>query len=148
MGYIRLSENRLPEPKAYFETVLKHQPDHVDSWNNMANIHLASGDTLAAVSAFERALKTDPGFAQAHFNLGVLHAQRGLFDKAQMRLKNAIESDSTFIQAHYTLGAIYEQQDSLAAAIQSYKTFLNGWSGDEELSRRVRQKLAALTAAP
>ena len=114
----------------------------------MANIHLASGDTLAAVSAFERALKTDPGFAQAHFNLGVLHAQRGLFDKAQMRLKNAIESDSTFIQAHYTLGAIYEQQDSLAAAIQSYKTFLNGWSGDEELSRRVRQKLAALTAAP
>jgi tetratricopeptide (TPR) repeat protein len=57
-----------------FANSLKHDPRHLESHYNLANLYFEVGDLRLAKTHYEMAAEVEPGFANIYFNLGLVHA--------------------------------------------------------------------------
>jgi Tfp pilus assembly protein PilF len=74
--------DRVPEAIEKLEYVLRIQPDHVATHNNLAIIFNQLGRTEESFSHWKQALQIDPDFVDAHYNFGLALAQAKRFDEA------------------------------------------------------------------
>ena len=55
-----------------YNQVLKIDPNHSQTLNNIAVIFTNSKDYQKAISSYEKAIEIDPNYADAHNNLGII----------------------------------------------------------------------------
>lgn len=116
-----------------FQTAVENNPDLVDAWINLGQLHAQKGSQLASIF-FENALKIEPE------NTNALHAKAVyLHDSDQLRAAlstyrqlNII--DPTYEEAFFNSGIIYLEMDSLKQAynhfnlaVQTVPTFALGF---------------------
>lgn len=79
------------EARALLEDVLKSDPFHGPSLNNLGILQLGSGDLEAAANSFESAGEVMPGQPDPRLNLGLTFERAGLYDAALKSYGTAIE---------------------------------------------------------
>ena len=65
-------KNNLKEAENLYNEILKIDPDHIASLNNLGLIFHSSNNLLKAEKFFKKAIKIDPNFSDAYYNLGKL----------------------------------------------------------------------------
>ncbi len=69
-----------------FTHSLKHDPRHLESHYNLANLYFDSSDLRMACLHYELAAEIEPGFPNLYFNLGLVHAMNEHFSAAAIAL--------------------------------------------------------------
>jgi tetratricopeptide (TPR) repeat protein len=92
-GYVCLNQREFEKAIELFHRVLTDNPDHVQSFGNLALAYAGLGRRAAAMECFERALALDPGYEPAITNRRVV---------AQMREGEPF-SPSAIQETHYYL---------------------------------------------
>ncbi len=75
------------------------RPDWLELQNNIANLLLARGDTLAALQRYEGLLQIDPTLADVWLNLGAVLALVGNYDEARAAWQQALRYDPDHAEA-------------------------------------------------
>ena len=91
----------------YYNEVLKVEPKHLDTYNNLGAVFHVLGDNKKAISYIEKVIEIDPKHVEANNNLGVLSQKLGEHQKAISCYEKVIEIDPKHIEAHSNLGAAY-----------------------------------------
>lgn len=99
-------------------------PDDADSFNNLGNASLDSGDFVAAAESYQRALALKPDLSAAHCGLGAALRGHGRPDLAVASYRRALEIDSNFSIAHSNLGNALCDCRQLDAAVASLRRAL------------------------
>lgn len=102
--------------KFLFHGVIDKKPDHIPSFNNLADCYEATGDDDKALDLFEYITKIAPDNALAHFNLGNFHLRKNRHIQAAKCYEKAIEIEDTFTDAYYNLSWILKQVKALDEA--------------------------------
>jgi tetratricopeptide (TPR) repeat protein len=84
------SEGDLEHARTLYQKVLRIDPGHVDTLNNLGVIYLQSRDFLAARNFFEKAIHLRPGCVEPHYNLACLYAHSGESEKSLHYLRKAV----------------------------------------------------------
>ena len=102
-----------------FQSAVEYEPDHLDAWINLGQLHAAIGGDLAE-KFFDNALDIDPN------NITALHAKAD-FLAQQDDLSGAIALyrkiniiDSQYDEAYFNAGLLYMELDSIAKAYQQF----------------------------
>jgi tetratricopeptide (TPR) repeat protein len=71
-----------PEAAACFEAALARDPNHAESWLNLATCHVARGRVAEARACLRRAIQLRPGWPQAVQNLRALEGRSRVMEPA------------------------------------------------------------------
>jgi tetratricopeptide (TPR) repeat protein len=102
-------KNKLKIAEKFYNKVLKINPSHVNSLNNLAVIMLNLEKIQGAISCYAKLIKIDPKNKEAHYNLGVNLAKSGKGEKAKICYEKVIEIDPNNLQAYYNLGLVFKK---------------------------------------
>jgi len=102
-----------------FQSAVEYEPDHLDAWINLGQLHAAIGGDLAE-KFFDNALDIDPN------NITALHAKADYLTR-QDDLPGAIKLyrrinivDSQYDEAYFNAGLLYMELDSVGKAYQQF----------------------------
>ena len=102
-----------------FQSAVEYEPDHLDGWINLGQLHAAIGGDLAE-KFFDNALDINPN------SITALHAKADFLSK-QEELTGAIELyrriniiDSQYDEAYLNAGLLYMELDSVNKAYQQF----------------------------
>lgn len=102
-----------------FQSAVEFEPDHLDAWINLGQLHAAIGGDLAE-NFFDNALDIDPN------NITALHAKADYLTQ-QDDLSGAIQLyrrinivDSQYDEAYFNAGLLYLELDSIGKAYQQF----------------------------
>ncbi|MEW6066982.1 MAG: tetratricopeptide repeat protein [Nitrospirota bacterium] len=87
--------------------------------------HLASNDTLSALSCFEKAMMMKPNFSMQSYYAFCIAKERGQFQRAIKLCKNAIMQQPANSSHYLNLGKIYLLLNNKAEAINVFREGLN-----------------------
>ena len=76
-----------------YNQVLKIDPNHSQSLNNIAIIFTNLKDYQKAINTYEKAIAIDSNYTDAHSNLGIIFKELGEIEKAKSYFEKAIELD-------------------------------------------------------
>lgn len=115
---MKLSRRDLKGAAQDYRTLLEHEPNHVQSLNNLAFLLMAS-DQKAALAYAERATKLAPDNPRVLDTLGVLLSETGSTKRALATLARAVEivPDYPLYRLHYA-EALIKAGDKKAASSQ------------------------------
>jgi len=88
-GFALQSLGRSADAAACYESVVAHQPDDFETWNNLGNVRRQAGDAGGAVAALARAGALRPDLAIIQRNLGGALAEAGRLEESLAVLGNA-----------------------------------------------------------
>lgn len=100
-------------PIAFFEDILKYEPDSARINNNLGNLYFDKGDEKKAEEYYWRAVSVEDSFPQPHFNLGSILQSRHDIRGAIVEFEKAIAIDPNFPYAYQNLAVIYAAQGDL-----------------------------------
>lgn len=122
---------------------LLRYPGEFDLIIEETNIHLASGNIVAAQENLEKAIQMDSTNPTIFFAVGTTYDQMGDKEKAISAYKNAVELKPDYFDANYNLGALFVNE---AAAIieEANKLPLGDPKYDEEKAKADAMLLEAL----
>ena len=100
-------QNNLEEAKNLYNQILKIDPNHISSLNNLGSILKNSGEKQKAKDCFEKAIEIDPNFLDALTNLGILFDELGQYQKSVECYKKIIEINPNYENTHNNLGAVF-----------------------------------------
>lgn len=105
-------------PIAFYEDILKYNPNTTRVINNLAILYSEKGDLARAETLYLQAISLPRGnkFAQPYYNLGNIYRDRGEIKKAIEFYQKAIEVDPNFPFAYQNLAVIYAAQGNLFEA--------------------------------
>lgn len=103
---------------ATFLNVLKLDPSHMGSLNNLADEYERKGDIEKAHELFHYVTHLYPDEALSHFNLGNFFLRQNQHIEASKCYEKAIETDSEFTDAYYNIGWILYRVKALAESMQ------------------------------
>ncbi|WP_419420138.1 tetratricopeptide repeat protein [Legionella sp. D16C41] len=110
--------NQLPEAIDLYETILKQNPEHVQSLHFLALAQAELGDLIQAVTYFKKALQLDANNPILYNNLANTYKKNHQFDEAICNYQKAITLEPTYAQAHNNLASTYavlgQHQQALA----------------------------------
>ena len=92
-----------------YNQVLKIDPNHSQSLNNIAVIFTNSKDYQKAKECYEKAIEINPNYVDAHNNLGNLFKELEENQKAKECFEKAIELNPNYAKAHNNLGNIFKE---------------------------------------
>ncbi len=104
IAWLHAQKQHWPAAVEWFDTALALEPEHADTWFNLAYVHENSGDRGAALAAFRRASELNPKHDRAWYGLGMAHAHRGEHAAAAEALQHAAELQPMNGMAWYALG--------------------------------------------
>ena len=90
-----------------YNKVLKKDPNHSASYNNLGLLFEKLKEFKKAQSCYEKVIQIDPKLAPAHHNLGVILKKLGELEKAKECYGKATQINPNFVEAHYALGEIF-----------------------------------------
>ena len=114
-------KNNLQIAKILYSDILKLNPDHLGSLNNLADLFNTLGEYQKAVSCYENIIKIDPKNVNTHYNLGVVFKELGELEKAKNCYERVIEIDPNHKLAHNNLGVIFKKLGELEKAKNCYE---------------------------
>jgi Flp pilus assembly protein TadD len=79
--------------------------------NNIANLHLVSGDSLAAIRQYREILRLDPELPDIWLNLGIVYAISGQTDQARRAWEAALRLDPGHQAARLYLARLAQEED-------------------------------------
>ena len=103
-----------------YNQVLKINPNHSQTLNNIAVIFTNSKDYQKAISSYEKAIEINPNFADAHYNLGVIFMKLKDYQKAKDCYEKAIEINPNYAKAYYNQGNTYSELGDYQKALDCY----------------------------
>ncbi len=119
-SYISIQRNILwGKPVAFYQDILKYDPESVRIHNNLGNIYYDMGDHAHAEQEYWLAVKSEDIFPQPHFNLGSILQERGDIAGAIIEYEKALKIDPDFPFSYQALAVIYAQQGQYAKAEQN-----------------------------
>ena len=83
-------KNNLEIAKKLYNDVLKLNPNHLASLNNIADLFNTLGEYQRAINSYEKVIKIKPNYAITHNNLGIIFYKLQEFQKAKRYFKKAI----------------------------------------------------------
>jgi Flp pilus assembly protein TadD len=155
LGVIEMAEGRAAEAAAHLERAIDARPGYVEALTNLAVLRTAAGRDRDAARYYRDALTAKPGHVAALNNLSRLLAATsdpGLQnpDEAVTLADRARElSGGRNLTVLDTLAAAYAAAGRLDFAVRTARDAfeLAAKSGDEELARRLRERLAVYEQA-
>lgn len=121
---------------------LSYAPAHI----RLAELALAEGDTLTALSEFALAVSVAPEDAGVHYLNGGMLARAGRLDEAATELARAIQLEPLFAAPYGVLGEVLDRQGRVTEAAARYREFLDRASRISPDRARVERRLADLSA--
>jgi tetratricopeptide (TPR) repeat protein len=127
---------RLTDAIASYERAISTNPDYVDGYRAIAQVHFQNNAPEAVNAIYERAENHNPELLQAkdYNTLGVAYLQEissigsdqasvkeELENKAIACFEKAIQIDPAYADAHCNLGSTFLRRDQLKDAILAYK---------------------------
>ena len=114
-------KNNLKIAKNLYKEILKINPNHVETHNNLGIVFKKSREPQKAINCYKKAIQIHPNYTDAHNNLGIVFKELGELQKAISCYEKAIQIDSTYAGAHNNLGVVFFQLGQLQKAIGCYK---------------------------
>ena len=111
----------LDKAAAFFQNVLKEDPNFVLALYDMAAVNRDKGSIEQTISDYEKIIAINPNFPEALSNLGGYYFRSGKLEKAVTLFQNAIRVYPNFIQALSNLGAALNKLDRFREAIPHLK---------------------------
>ena len=86
-------ENNLKVAENSYKEILKINPNHIDTHNNLGTIFKETGEPQKALSCYEKAIELNPNYTNAYINLGATLKELGKFQKAKNCYEKALNLD-------------------------------------------------------
>jgi Flp pilus assembly protein TadD len=124
-GWLSVKRNTLwGNPIAFFEDILRYEPNSARVNNNLANHYASIGNLTKAEEHYWKAVESNDSFPQPYFNLGTLLMERNDIRGAIEVFEKAIKADPYFPNAYDQLSVIYAGQGNLVKAKEMIKKFI------------------------
>jgi len=102
-----------------FTKAIENDPDLIDAWVSLGNIHAARYDPIAE-TYFNSALNIDPENSDLNFTRGNYFYRLGKIKEAKKDFMKVTRLDKQNSPAFFNIGLIYLEQDSIAKANQFF----------------------------
>jgi tetratricopeptide (TPR) repeat protein len=146
LGLSRFFEGDYARSSAALRTCLDLDSDRLDARVNLAGAMTKTGEHEGAGVVLQSVLDMDPDNADAMNGLAILATARNDREAARSWFEQAVEADPDNLQFLFNLAGAYEELGELDKAVDSYREFVDRWTGSLELGETVREKLEALEA--
>ena len=113
--------NNLKDAQHLYNKILKIDPNHLSTLNNLGELLTKLGNFQEARNLFEKSLQINPNLASAYNNLGLIHKKLNNNILAENNFKKAIELNPNLANAHYNLGIIFREKGEYENAKTSYE---------------------------
>lgn len=124
-GWLSVKRNTLwGNPIAFFEDILRYEPNSARVNNNLANHYASTGNLAKAEEHYWKAVESNDSFPQPYFNLGTLLLERNDVRGAIEVFEKAIKADPYFPNAYDQLSVIYASQGNLSKARDMVTKFI------------------------
>ena len=114
-------ENKIEQAQNLYHKVLKLNPRHSETLNNLGVISLNLNEYQKANEYFRKAIKINPNHADAHYNLGSILGDEKEYQKAIPFYKKAIAINPNYTNAYYNLGLALKELGDFREAIDCFK---------------------------
>ena len=114
-------EGKLEEAERLYREILKVQPEHLDTNNNLAVILEHHNKLEEAEKYYRKAIELNPKIAESYNNLGATLGQLNRLIEAEASCKRAIELKPDYAMAYNNLGKILYKFNRFEEAEISYR---------------------------
>ena len=91
LGIIAARLGNQTEAELHFLTLIKHEPDFMDTYSQLANLREASGDLKGAESVWTMGIQHQPTWAPGYWWRGLIYRKLGESTKAETDFRRAIK---------------------------------------------------------
>ena len=112
--------NKLYEAENFFASILKKNPNHLETIFYLGMIALKNKEFDKAKILSKKAIKIKPTFAEAHHNLGQSLKDLGENAKAISSYKEAIKIKPNLFASHNNLGNIFKENGENKKAVEYF----------------------------
>ena len=109
-------DGKLDIAKNFYNDVLKIDPFHQKTHNNLGAIFQSLNKYPKAKSCFEKAIQIEPGYIDAHFNLGVVLQKLEDHQQAKSCFEKVIKLSPSYVGAYNNLGNVHKILNELQKA--------------------------------
>ena len=102
-------KNNFKVAENLYKKILKTNPNHASSHNNLGLILHAYKDLQQARDCYEKAIAIESNYVNAYNNLGLVLKELGERKKAIDNYEKAIEINPNFVQTHNNLGIVFKE---------------------------------------
>ena len=146
-GYLNLgialaAAGRLPAAIAFFENVVRVDPNRVDAQYDLGIALSRANQFARARDAFIAAVRLAPGHVDARYNLGVIEATNGRIDEAVDEFEAVLALNRKHVAARFALGATLLGQGRPSEAAEAFQAVLETDPDHLEAIRRLAWLLA------
>ena len=114
-------EGRLDVAQKLYNQILKINPNHSQTLNNIAVIFTNLKEYQKAKECYQKAIKINPNYQAAHNNLGIIFKELKNYQKAKECYEKAIEINPSYADAHNNLGIIFKEEEENQKAKECYE---------------------------
>ena len=114
LGSVNQLLGNISDSLANYERVLRLDPNHVATLNNVGVALQSLGMAKEAAASLRIAIRNKPDYAEAHSNLGNALKDQGDLEAAVACYRRAIEIDPNYFDAYNNLGNGLRAQGHLA----------------------------------
>ena len=107
-----------------YKRVVAADPNVIDAWFNLGNLHVRRGRCPQAIEYFKRALELKPDYDLPVINMANAYRQMGRDDAALAGYEHYLTLDPTNAHVHYQIGEIYLDRGDATRAGQSFRKAL------------------------
>ena len=115
------TENNIKIATDLYNQVLKIDPNHSATLNNLGILYADLGKNQKAKSCYEKAIAINPNFADAYYNLSNIFIKLNKSQKAIDCCEKVITINPNFAEAHNNLGALFENSGVIHKAKNYYE---------------------------
>ena len=114
-------KNNLKKAEKLYGEILKNNPNHVDTYNNLGILYNQKGNLQKAIYFFEKAIKINSNNSATYNNIGFIYNQLKEYNKAILSFERAIQINTRDSSAYYNLGNTYKELAQYQKAISCYE---------------------------
>ena len=114
-------KNNLQVAEKLYKEILKTNPNHANTRNNLGSVLKELGESRKAISCFQKAIQIQPNHADAHYNLGNTFRELEESEKAIGCYEKAIQIQPNHADAHNNLGNAFRELEESKKAIGYYE---------------------------
>ena len=117
-------KNNLRVAEKLYKEILKINPNHANTYNNLGSVLKKLGESRKAISYFQKTIQINPNHADAHYNLGIVFKDTEEYQKAINCYERAIQINPNLADAYNNLGNTLKELGKIESAINCYRKAL------------------------
>ena len=114
-------KNNLQVAEKLYREILKTNPNHANTRNNLGSVLKELGESQKAISCFQKAIEIQSNHADAHYNLGNTLKDLGEHKKAISCYEKAMQINPNHAGAYNNLGNVFKDLGEHKKAISCYE---------------------------